>query len=1059
MAESHILLYIVTPALLAQVLPVLQASIPQLTTHFVNACCMIQQLALRETLNAACVEIPTEDDSHLLILRALANYAPDCPVFLLTTAAESASRVQSEALLEGQLIWGPWEPQRFAVEWPAWMTYELALTHLTEADLRAHVLHLRATLIENRRNLGTLLRNFPGMAYRCLNTPDWTMEFVSEGCWELTGYPPEALLHNQQLAYNQLIYPEDRTLVWQSVQAALRERRHFYLVYRLIHASGEIRWVWERGCGVFTETGELVALEGLIFDFTAQQRAEYQMRLQAMALEATDAGVSISDQDGIVLWINPAFTRLTGYAAEEIIGHSMEVLRADVHPPSFYDELHMHIHQGKVWRGELVSRRKDGTLYHEERTITPVANASGVITHFVTVQQDVNQRYEDLRALEESEARYRTLFEQAQDALFLEDEQDHIVDVNQRACDLMGYSRAELLALTIPDLQAPAYRRPVGTAVQAELLQHQHHPFESVNLHKDGTSIPVEITNTRFQYAGQALILSSVRDISERKRAEALLAREKERLELLHRLSEHLSSSLDMYNIAHMALQELSTALEAREGTLFVVDTTISPPLEVIASAYGESMPLVEAETPQRRAVGVGMAGWVAAERHPVLVADVTADPRWATFFAQDAWIRGVLSVPLIGGDVLIGVLSLYSAEVAHFNAEHLHLAEAAAAPIAVALNNARLFKTLNEYSEQLEQRVTERTAELQAQYARLDAILRSITDGVIVADGEGNMIQLNPVAQQWLQQSLTPEDALRLQKTVQELSPVAASRPERVLELQGVDLELRAAPIQEFTATEVLKPFPWQASVVIAVHDVSHLKALDRMRTQFVSDVSHELRTPTATIQAYVQLLRRCSPEKVPEYLEALEKEVRHQGQLIDDILQLSRLDAGQMALQCRVLNLNTLVETHTLGYQLLAQQRALTLQVQVAAQPLRAYVDEVRIRQVLNNLIMNALQYTPSPGQVTVTVTKAYLKGRHTAAIEVRDTGIGIPPEELPHVFERFFRGSHPREQHISGTGLGLAIVQEIVTLHGGWITLESTVGIGTTVTVYLPLYPAQT
>lgn len=133
---------------------------------------------------------------------------------------------------------------------------------------------LEPALRESQRKLLTLLGNLPGMAYRCLNDQNWTMEFISEGCFPLTGYQATDLIGNRTLSYNQLILAEDQVGVWDVIQAALAQRRSFCLNYRIRHASGAVRWVWEQGTGVFSEGGELLALEGFVTDVTAQKEAE-----------------------------------------------------------------------------------------------------------------------------------------------------------------------------------------------------------------------------------------------------------------------------------------------------------------------------------------------------------------------------------------------------------------------------------------------------------------------------------------------------------------------------------------------------------------------------------------------------------------------------------------------------------------------------------------------------------------------------------------------------------------------------------------------------------------
>ncbi|HEY5595469.1 MAG TPA: PAS domain S-box protein, partial [Nitrospiria bacterium] len=134
-------------------------------------------------------------------------------------------------------------------------------------------------LRENQRTLSTLMSNLPGMAYRCRNDADWTVEFVSEGCYDLTGYHPSDLIGNRTVSYGKgLIHPDDQEPVWNDVQAGLREKRPFQLVYRITTASGQEKWVWEQGRGIFSTNGDLLALEGFVTDITERQRAEEALR-------------------------------------------------------------------------------------------------------------------------------------------------------------------------------------------------------------------------------------------------------------------------------------------------------------------------------------------------------------------------------------------------------------------------------------------------------------------------------------------------------------------------------------------------------------------------------------------------------------------------------------------------------------------------------------------------------------------------------------------------------------------------------------------------------------
>jgi PAS domain S-box-containing protein len=172
------------------------------------------------------------------------------------------------------------------------------------------------SLRESQRTLTTLMSNLPGMVYRCQNNSNWTMEFVSEGCYQLTGYHPADLIGNRTVCYGQLIHPDDYELVWNEVQSAVQEHRPFQLTYRLIAATAEEKWVWEQGCGVFSAQGEVLAIEGFITDITQRKRSEKSLRESEERFrrlsEATFEGVAIHDR-GIILDVNHAIAQMMGY--------------------------------------------------------------------------------------------------------------------------------------------------------------------------------------------------------------------------------------------------------------------------------------------------------------------------------------------------------------------------------------------------------------------------------------------------------------------------------------------------------------------------------------------------------------------------------------------------------------------------------------------------------------------------------------------------------------------------------------------------------------------------
>jgi signal transduction histidine kinase len=527
--------------------------------------------------------------------------------------------------------------------------------------------------------------------------------------------------------------------------------------------------------------------------------------------------------------------------------------------------------------------------------------------------------------------------------------------------------------------------------------------------------------------------------------------RRAEEASLLLEVSSAINSTLELERILKEVTIRAARACQANRCTILLLDENdemLHPIMSQFAS--GETDPDLWRRFKEvgysRRVEDLPEAVQVIRERSPLYIPDAQTSsipPQWIELFS----VGCLLVVPLVSRERVVGLMALDRPEVdSVFTDAQVKLATTIGGQAAVAVENAGLHQELQDYAHQLEQRVMERTAELQAQYAWLEAILRSSSDGIIVTDVEGGIIQVNPVVEAWLTRVLSLEDAARLQEAVRSLAARAEERSEEVLELTGLDLQLSASPILQKGSKKV--------AVVIAAHDVSHLKTLDRMKSRFVSDVSHELRTPITAIKLYAALMHRSSPQKMREYLEMLAQEADRQAKLVEDILQISRIDADRLEMEPHPTSLDELATEVVASQQAAAQEWGLTLRCQATGPGPVALVDPNRMMQVLNNLVTNAIHYTPSGGEVVVSVGEEVMDGSVWAVLAVADTGVGISEEELPHIFERFFRGEHPRSMEVPGTGLGLAISRDIVELHGGKVTVDSQAGKGSTFTIWLPV-----
>jgi two-component system phosphate regulon sensor histidine kinase PhoR len=227
-----------------------------------------------------------------------------------------------------------------------------------------------------------------------------------------------------------------------------------------------------------------------------------------------------------------------------------------------------------------------------------------------------------------------------------------------------------------------------------------------------------------------------------------------------------------------------------------------------------------------------------------------------------------------------------------------------------------------------------------------------------------------------------------------------------------------------------------------------------DRLR-EFVADVSHELRTPIAALRMYNELQTEGAVDEATrrEFLERSTEQIGRLEWLSTNLLDLSRIDAGIFPLDMREGDLRDPVQAVVQALSEVALERGVALDSVVPSDAVELRFDRERIIQLLTNLIGNALKFTPSAGAVSVQL----VDGAPEVVIEVRDTGPGIPPDELPHIFERFYRGTNTGEARASGSGLGLAIVRSIVEMHGGEIDVESAIGHGTVFRIRFPRDPA--
>jgi two-component system phosphate regulon sensor histidine kinase PhoR len=235
-------------------------------------------------------------------------------------------------------------------------------------------------------------------------------------------------------------------------------------------------------------------------------------------------------------------------------------------------------------------------------------------------------------------------------------------------------------------------------------------------------------------------------------------------------------------------------------------------------------------------------------------------------------------------------------------------------------------------------------------------------------------------------------------------------------------------------------------------VRDITQQKLAEEMRDQFVETATHELRTPLANIKAYAETLALADMidvEQQKQFLNTINSEASRLARFVDDLLSVNSMEVGSLTLNKQVTDLHRMLGDVLLKVRPQIEEKRLTFEVAIPEKLPEPNLDKDKVATVLVNLLGNAIKYTPSGGRVAFRINVS----DQNIAIDVEDTGVGIAQDEIPRVFEKFFRSSDPRVQEQKGTGLGLALAQEVVRLHGGRLTVESEIDKGSTFQIVMP------
>lgn len=874
--------------------------------------------------------------------------------------------------------------------------------------LRAGELAASEELAHNEERFRLLAENARDMIYRYRISPTPGFEYMSPSSTVVTGYTPEEHYADPDLGFK-MVHPEDRPILESSLESL-----ESHLTLRWYHKDGRLIWTEQRNKLVHTSAGDIVAIEGISRDITERKRAEEALRESEeqlrLALEAASLGLWYLDletgdpQASVMHGLSPGTTLDNETALEVVHPEDRERVGAQVersitgHEP--YDS-EFRI----VWG--------DGTVrWISSRGRTYDQNGDGRAGCLIGVVQDITRRKENEEALRESEEKFRAAFESASIGMALVSLDGHWLQVNRSLCGILGYSEEELLSMTFQDMTHPEDLDP-DLHQMRRLLEGgiQSYQIEKRYFHKLGHEVWVRLDASLVRDASSEPLyfIAQIQDITGSKK-------DAEELERLSRQNELILKSAG----------EGIYGLNLEEKTTFV-----NPAAE--------------------RILGYEPGELIGRHQHDIIH---HMNPDGEPYPTGDCPIYAALR----DGKVHISNDEVFwRKDGASFPVEYV------STPIREDGNVVGAVVTFRDISER---RRAENDLALREERFRL--LAENMSDLVCLHEPNGSYVYLSPSCRRLL--GYEPKELIGT-------DPYALFHPEdtelirsgsHATSLRGQEpapvtyrIRKKSGAYTWFeTLTEpICDPDGNVVRLQTSSRDVTDRKRAEdalaeavRAKTNFLADVSHELRTPLTVIRGNaevgMELENGCAHTEI---LEEIVRESTTMSRMVEELLFLARSDSPAQPFRLEPVSTKTFLKALSGRAVLLAQERGATLEATLEGKGwLR--VDPMRIEQAVLALVDNAAKYSPEGEKIHLSSSATNKELR----LVLEDRGRGIPEEDLPRIFDRFYRVNGTQNQ--AGNGLGLSIAAAIADAHGGRIEAESRLGEGTRMSLYLPLHESR-
>jgi PAS domain S-box-containing protein len=914
--------------------------------------------------------------------------------------------------------------------------------------------------------------------------------YVSPACRSLLGYEPEELIGRSAFEF---VHSDDLSMVEQSRSKIVNTNEITTSVYRAHCKNGHYVWLETVSHAVVDQnTGANLEIHAATRDVTARKITEETLRISeeryTLINNSSLDSIYSYDTSGRFTSANRNLCETLKLSPDQIIGHTHAELGFPEALCEEWDNLHQQVYQtNNTVISETYAPLSDGSIRNYEVVLNPMHDIHGNTIGIGGTTRDITERKKAEEALRESRLLFSLLIETLPQNIYAKDMDGRFIFANQHYCSVQGRPLEEIIGKTDFELHpielAKKYilddRQVIQTGETIE-LEEEHQPLGKEKFF-------VQVIKTPFYYsAGKAAgILGIFWDITERKKTEENIRHRMLDLELLYENGLVFSQLLNPKQIAQKVIELLGEKLNWHHTAIRLVRG--QDELELVA--FDQPGLKDEAEQHKIKArfnslisrIGDGLSGWALQESRIIRTGDVSSDPHYVATYPG---LNSGLYVPLKSGDRILGVISIESQLPNAFSEADEKLIATLANQAANAFENARLYEELNHYTEELEHRVRERTAEIESTRRRLELAVKTAGIGIWELDIKQNKDywddglftlyglskeSTSPSPQIW-HKVLHPDD-LALQLKLMD---------ESLYNNQPYHSEFRViwpdASVHHIKSTGIVildeagKPERMiGANLDITIHKLAE-EALSfanaemerglRIKNEFLANMSHELRTPLNAILGISESLEEQISgqlnDKQLKYIRVITESGRHLLDMINDILDLSKIEAGKLELNIQPVSVDKLCTSSLRMVKELAQKKSLNVSFQVDENVKAFLGDERRLKQSLVNLLGNAVKFTPQGKNIGLEVRGNTETNEVT--FTVWDEGIGITQEDMTRLFKPFVQLNASLTRAYAGTGLGLAVVAQIVRMHDGRIDLTSELNVGSRFTITLPWKPVE-